>query len=202
MKPVTKNEIITALENLGLSKGDNVMVHTSLSRRLGQTRRLHRTKSRFVRHIWWDLTTCKTLWIERQGSFNWRWLRQKYFNSSGRCMRRISGQTQLCRTQRHSRKWKARLESLRNSLCRRRRFYWNWQSLWSRKPGCKMQFRKRGSKADEPAGTGRFFSKMDWSQQKMKEICWLKQIQHWIQIYGFSHFKLIFRLCHIIQKKF
>lgn len=31
MKPVTKNEIITALENLGLSKGDNVMVHTSLS---------------------------------------------------------------------------------------------------------------------------------------------------------------------------
>ena len=40
MKPVTKNEIITALENLGLSKGDNVMVHTSLSRLLGQTRRL------------------------------------------------------------------------------------------------------------------------------------------------------------------
>ena len=31
MKPITKNEIITALEKLGLTKGDNVMVHTSLS---------------------------------------------------------------------------------------------------------------------------------------------------------------------------
>ena len=31
MKPITKNEIINAFETLGLTKGDNVMVHTSLS---------------------------------------------------------------------------------------------------------------------------------------------------------------------------